>query len=392
MNSRTRLRGTLGVMAVVAGLLLSACSAEADSSEDEPIRVGAVSSITGAVPFGEIPAAASAVFERVNAEGGINGREIEFISEDDGGDSALAAQAARRLVLEDEVVAFAGSSSMVECSANAAFYAQHDVVSITGAGVEPTCFESSHIAPVNAGSLAGYETLLQFAAEDLGAERICAVIQQVPSLTETYLELIDRWETESGVTLALVDTSVTHGDDPTPAVLAAKSAECDAVVFNSNEPVAAAVMNAAKLQGVLDDVAWLTLSAAYSESALEVLTDQETLGMYVNSEFIPFTSDDPALDGWRETLTDADVPLTSLSEGGYVSAEILVEVLRSIEGDITRESVTAAFRDLESLEHPLMGTPFSFGTADAHNPNRASQMVQATDQGWDVASDWIVLP
>src|SRR5690606_5094987 len=125
--------------------------------------------------FGEIPAAAGAVFDRVNAEGGINGRHIEFISEDDGGDSALAAQAARRLVLEDEVVAFAGSSSMVECSANAAFYAQHDVVSITGAGVEPTCFESSHIAPVNAGSLAGYETLLQFAAEDLGAERICAV-------------------------------------------------------------------------------------------------------------------------------------------------------------------------------------------------------------------------
>jgi len=383
-----------------AALILTGC-ASADTETNggdnpseslEPIKVGAVSSITGPVPFGEIPAAAGAVFDRVNAEGGINGRMIEFISEDDGSDPAVASQAARRLVEEEGVVALAGSSSMVECSVNATLYASADVLSLTGAGVEPTCFESSHIVPVNAGSLTSYEMLLTFAAEQLEAETICAVIQKVPSLTETYLELIDRWQEETGHTVALVDTTVTHGEDPTPAILEVKAAGCDAVAFNSNEPVAAAVMNAAALQGVLENVSWLTLSAAYTETALDVFTQQDTLGLYAGAEFLPFMSDDPLLDPWRDALTASNVPLTSLSQGGYVAAEILVDVLRSIDGDITRESVKQAFLDAGPIEHPLMGSPFVYVEQDAHNPNRANMMVQATETGWVTVGDWVSLP
>ena len=114
--------------------------------------------------------------------------------------------------------------------------------------------------------------------------------------------------------------------------------------------------------------------------------------MYANSEFLPFMSDDPALDAWRETLTNGKVPLTSLSIGGYVSAEILVEVLKGIDGDITNESVLAAFRALDKIENPLMGMPFTFGDATAHNPNRASKMVQATENGWETIGDWVIVP
>lgn len=185
---------------------------------------------------------------------------------------------------------------------------------------------------------------------------------------------------------------MTHGDDPTPAILNVKSAGCDAVVFNSNEPVAAAVMNAADLQDVLDGVHWLTLSAAYTETALDVFQQQGTLGLYAGAEFVPFTGDDPALDPWREALTASHVPLTSLSQGGYVSAEILVEILRSIDGEITRESVTEALRNSDPIEHPLMGTPFTFADGNAHNPNRASQIVQAMEHGWEPVGDWIRLP
>lgn len=380
-------------LATIAGLLLTGCAAGSDNAEEaQPIRIGAVSSITGPAPFPEVPGAAQAMFDRVNAEGGINGRLIEFFSEDDGADPAQASQAARRLVDENEVVAFVGSASLVECSANAAFYAQREVVSISGTGVEPACFESANIAPVNNGTVQGYASLLYYASEALGHEKVCPVILNSAGLTEPYLELIEKWEEETGSTAAHIDTSVVLGDDPTPAILAVRDSGCEAVVFNANEPVAVAFMNTVKQQGLLDQIDWLTLTSAYSETVFEALKEQGTLGLYANSEFLPFMSDDPALEGWRTTLTDAGVPLTSLSMGGYVSAEILVEVLKGIEGDITSESVTEAFRTLEPVENPLMGMPFTFGDATAHNPNRASMMVQAGENGWETVSDWVLVP
>ena len=381
-------------LAAGAALLLAGCApaVEGDDAALAPIKVGAISSITGPAPFAEVPGAAQAVFDRVNAEGGINGRMIEYISEDDGADPAQASQAARRLIDEAGVVAMVGSASLVECSANAAYYAQRGVVSIMGTGVEPTCFESKNIVPVNNGTIQGYASLLYFASEELGHERVCPVILNSAGLTETYLELIEEWKAETGSNPPLVDTTVNLGDDATPVLLAVRDADCDAVVFNANEPVAVAFMNTAKQQGVLEGIDYLTLTSAYSEAVATALAEQGTLGLYANSEFVPFMGDDPALDQWRDTLTAADVPLTSLSEGGYVAAEILVEVLRSIEGDITAESVAAALSDAGEIEHPLLGMPFVFEDTDAHNPNRASLMVQATADGWVTASDWVIVP
>lgn len=392
-SHRTRTLSLVSLTAV-AGLLLSGCAPEGSGGADtgEPIRIGAVSSLTGPAPFPDVPGAAQAVFDRVNAEGGIGGRMIEYLSEDDGADPAKAAQAARRLVEEDGVVALVGSASLVECSANAALYAQRDVVSVMGTGIEPSCFESSNIVPVNNGTIQGYASLLYFAADELGAERICPVILKSPGLTEPYLELIERWQEDTGITAALVDTSVTLGDDPTPAILAVRDAGCDAVIFNPTEPEAVSFMRVVQQQGLLDSADWLVLANVYTESAFDALQQQGTLGLYANSEFLPFLSDEPALDGWRTALTGADVPLTSLSQGGYVSAEILVEVLRGIEGEITRESVTAALRGAGEIAHPLMGMPFVFSDAAAHNPNRASKMVQAKEGGWETVSDWVLVP
>ena len=85
-------RGAAGFsLAIVVGVILAGCATgtpESGNGTDPgtaaPIVIGSVSSITGPAPFPEVPGAAQAVFDRVNAEGGINGRQIEFVSEDDG--------------------------------------------------------------------------------------------------------------------------------------------------------------------------------------------------------------------------------------------------------------------------------------------------------------------
>ena len=65
-------------------------------ADGEPIRVGAIVGETGADDFSSSADAAAAYFECVNAHGGINGRPIEYLVEDDRWDPEVAGQAAAR--------------------------------------------------------------------------------------------------------------------------------------------------------------------------------------------------------------------------------------------------------------------------------------------------------
>lgn len=68
-------------------------------------------------------------------------------------------------------------------------------------------------------------------------------------------------------------------------------------------------------------------------------------------------------------------------------------MLRGILGEITRASVTAAFRQAGSMELSFAGTPFRFGEAPAHKPNRATLPVRLEDGRRRIALyRWIVVP
>lgn len=72
---------------------------------DKEIKVGNISPYSGpASAYSAIAKAIDAYFKKVNAEGGINGRQIRFISVDDGYNPARTVEQARRLVEQEEVL------------------------------------------------------------------------------------------------------------------------------------------------------------------------------------------------------------------------------------------------------------------------------------------------
>jgi ABC-type branched-subunit amino acid transport system substrate-binding protein len=72
---------------------------------DKEIKIGGISPYSGpASAYGAIGKAITAYFEKVNAEGGVNGRKLTFISLDDGYNPAKTVEQARKLVEEEEVL------------------------------------------------------------------------------------------------------------------------------------------------------------------------------------------------------------------------------------------------------------------------------------------------
>ena len=100
----------------LAGLTLAAVSGTAlaqkkydSGATDKEIKLGNVNPYSGpASAYGAIGKTMDAYFKMINAAGGINGRQIKFISLDDGYNPAKTVEQIRKLVEEEEVLATVG--------------------------------------------------------------------------------------------------------------------------------------------------------------------------------------------------------------------------------------------------------------------------------------------
>ncbi|MCU0586989.1 MAG: ABC transporter substrate-binding protein [Syntrophobacteraceae bacterium] len=94
----------LALIAAVVGLLSPGVSAQ------ETVKVGIILPLTGAqAAFGEIEKNSFIMaLEEINAAGGINGRKLELVFEDDTGKPEVARSAAEKLINKDKVVMLGG--------------------------------------------------------------------------------------------------------------------------------------------------------------------------------------------------------------------------------------------------------------------------------------------
>lgn len=355
-----------------------------------PIKIGAISSLLGgATEFSASGLAAQALFDSVNASGGIQKRKLVYLQDDDGGNPASAGESAAKFIADPLVVAMAGSASYMECAVNANAYQAAGLVSVPGLALDGRCFKSPMISPVNAGPYVQLELAMRFATQNLKATKLCVMRLGTPAnLQAAFDAVVQSWTDRTGIKPVLDERNIRPDDKPDAYIANAAQAGCDAIVFGGNAPFSLAYAKAAR-QGLPRLTPLIFLGSVYTVQIAETLM-LEGEGIYTMSEFEPWSSRSGSLSEWRSLMTSSKVPLTSISQGGFVSAQVLVRVLRSIKGDITRASVTQAFKKLQPYDVPMMGMPYTFGEAAAHHANQAAVPMQLSGGRWRIAHhDWI---
>ena len=100
---------SLAVAAAATGAALAQKKYDTGASDTE-IKIGNFVPYSGpASAYGVVGKAMGAVFKKVNDEGGINGRKINFISYDDAYSPPKAVEQARKLIESDEVLLLFGT-------------------------------------------------------------------------------------------------------------------------------------------------------------------------------------------------------------------------------------------------------------------------------------------
>jgi len=97
----------LGTAVVSAMMMAASCSGK----KNDTIKIGGIAPLSGGVAVygAECKNGIDLAVEEINAAGGINGQKIEFICEDDEGDSAKSVNAYKKLVTKDRVKVIIGS-------------------------------------------------------------------------------------------------------------------------------------------------------------------------------------------------------------------------------------------------------------------------------------------
>lgn len=347
-SSTPLMKPQLVALGTVLALLGAGLPQTVGAQVKPPIKVGAVSSVK---LFPEAAAAVRAYFDVVNAEGGINGRPLQLVTKDDEADPVKAQAAAKHLMDVEQVVANVGSASALECGVNGSLYETGGLVSIQGTGVDPSCFESANISPVNVGPYLSNAIGLQFLSEVRRRERICVYsTSYAPAQTPAFQREIDRWSQRSGRTVWRSTVGMAPDQRLAEKVKEAIDAGCDGVIYTGIEPHVIEWMKSVPevLSRLID---WVFLTPAYTANIAETLGAKGE-GMFALSEFEPWSSRSGMLTDWRNVMTRGKVARTSLSQGGYVAALVFVRVLRTIKGEITRASVTRAFKDMPPRSCP----------------------------------------
>lgn len=387
--------GLLAAGALLApGLAAAAPNCGANTGEaatGAPIKIGGIHGNAAPGDFSSATDAATAYFACVNANGGIDGRPIEYMVENDQWNPELAAQAAAKLVTDEGVVAMVGNASFVEMSVNAPLYADSNIMAMASGCAASECFESSNIVSTNQGPLPSSVGAAMYAVEELGATNVSCIGLAIPSVGNWSCGAVEDYMSSKGLAGSSVLLNPA-APDVNSGLLEAIASGADSILVNLPAGLAIAFLGVAQEQDLGDAYSWTSSTPLYDASVPGALDAYWDGKMFVSAELtqIDGTGDDN--QNWlavMDAYANADDPRDSFSQSGYLSAKFFVETLMDMDPAQLddRAAVTDAIKAISGKTSDLICGPYYVGDANRHMPNHAGIMVVLEEDGFKLVRD-----
>ena len=338
-----------------------------------PIKVGNVTTSIPGVDFSTGPAMMKAYFDCVNDNGGINGRPIQMLEENDNGKPEDAGAAARKLIETDKVVAMVGGFSILDCPVNGDYYKQQNYYVIV-AGVPADCFDKPNIAAANMGP--GYSALgaAQIVVEKGAKGKMITMTGKLPG-AEYNNSLAGAYAKEKGLAWEdiLLDLPIS---DPNTAILDAvnRAGAGGAIVLNFTPPEGLKLLKAAEELNLIDKVVWGSSTPLNDNSVAAALGKAWANKLNVNAELSLLDDPRPEMQLYRDVSKqyNPDAPLGSFQQMGFMIGRIIVKTLIDMPpADVDDPAkVNAAIKGIKNFDTHIVCKPWYFGALPAGNvPN-----------------------
>ncbi len=217
---RTLLRA-LSATAALSLLTLASCGGGAAEAPPDagvvapkPIKVGVYGSLTGSTAtFGQsTKKGVDLAFKEINDAGGVKGRPLQALHEDDQGKPEEAAAVVQKLIDQDKVVAVLGEVASTRSLAAAPICQAAGIPMITPSSTNPKVTEvGDYIFRVCFIDPFQGEVMAQFAAQDLGVKRAAVLTDVKNDYSVGLAQFFKQRFTEMGGTV-VAEQSYSEGD------------------------------------------------------------------------------------------------------------------------------------------------------------------------------------
>jgi branched-chain amino acid transport system substrate-binding protein len=383
---------TVGI-ATVAASPVAAQKKYDPGASDREIKIGSIMPYSGPLSaFAEIGKTEAAFFQKINAEGGINGRNINFISYDDAYSPPKTLEQARRLVESDEVLLIFNPLGTPTNTAIQRYMNAKKVPQLFISAGATKWNDPQHF-PWSMGWQPNYQSEARIYAEYLlknHPQGKVGVLYQNDDYGKDYLKgLKDRLNGK----IAIVAEMPYEVTDPTvdSQIVNLKASGAD-IFFNVATPkfAAQAIKKSAELRWkpvhLLNNISTsvgAVLKAAGLDNSEGILTTE-----YLKDPADPVWRNDPALKEWLAFM-DKYYPEGDKSSRntvfGYLVAQTLVAVLKQSGDNLTRENVMKQAASLKNLELGLLlpGIRINTGPND-FAPVKQMRMERFNGTSWEL--------
>ena len=318
-----------------------------------------------------------AAFEEANRAGGINGRKLELKSIDDGYEPEKTIEATNKAIKEDKVFALVGAVGTPTSKAGQPIATAAKVPFIgpfTGAEFLRNPF-NRYVVNIRASYFQETEAWVEHLTNDLGVARI-AILYQDDAFGLAGLAGVKKAMEKRNMSLVAEGTFKRNTTAIKSALLEIMKGQPQAVVtVGPYKPIAAFIKLARQLKF---DATFVAISFVGSDSLAQELGSQGA-GVVV-SQVVPFPGDKslPLVASYQSALAAVNEKSKPgfVSLEGYLAGRLVVEAIRRIPGEPTREAFLDA---IEREPFDLGGVKLTFSAMQNQGSNQVYFTVLQSD-------------
>ena len=341
---------------------------------DDEIKIGNIMPYSGPLSaYALIGRTEAAFFTKINAEGGINGRKIKFITYDDAFSPPKTVEQARKLVESDEVLLIFQSLGTPTNNAIRPYMNIKKVPQLfvaTGA----TQFGEGKSFPWTMGWQPTYQTegriYAKYIMQNLPQGKIGILYQNDDSGRDYVKGLKDGLGAEAAKRMIVAELPYDPSEPTVDSqIVTLKTMGAD-IFFNESSPkfAAQAIRKAAEIGwkpvqflASISNSVGSVLKPAGLENAKGILSTN-----YLKDPTDPTWKEDPAIKEWA-TFMDKYFPegdkTSTFSVYGYLTAQTMVQVLKQCGDELTRENVMRQAANLKNFELGLLLSGIKINTS-----------------------------
>jgi branched-chain amino acid transport system substrate-binding protein len=335
--------------------LFTGCQKEAGT-----IKIGLEGPMTGDYAYeGQgFEKAVKLLVDQTNEAGGINGRQIELVIEDDAGDPTQAALVAQRLV-DAGVVAVIGAYNSTATEPASEIYNEAGLLHITPSSTATRLTEKGFQRFFRVCFLDDRQGLFAatFAKDVLGVQNF-GILHDNSTYAQGLAEHTKRYAEEMGVNVAFYDAINPDDQDFTPILTNIGAAGLDAIYFTGYHAQGGLLLKQTGDLGL--DLNWVMGNACNNPELIQIGGLENAAGVYITTEPLPKDVDYPEARQFVADFQEAydmmpDSVWWMMAAEAFNVVRYVMEETNSTDSKVMAEFLHNEAKDINGITGPILG-------------------------------------